>query len=209
MSIMKTVFISIVCCFLCFTTLYSQDKFYKAAKKHQDSLSEVYQNPETSILSKKQLKDFHGLEFYPIDLKFRVSATFVRTPHEKPFPMATSTGTPRTYVKYGEVTFVLLEKTHTLAIYQNPKFVATPNHKYADHLLLGFTDYTSGDGSYGGGRYVDIGISDIIDNQLVIDFNKTYNPYCAYTEGYSCAIPPEDNDIKIRVEAGVKDFGEH
>lgn len=181
----------------------------KQAKKHQDSLSEVYQNPETSILSKKQLKDFSGLEFYPINVKFRVSATFVRTPDEKPFPMATSTGIPRAYVKYGEVTFDLLGKTHKLAIYQNPTFVATPDHKYANHLMLGFTDYTSGDGSYGGGRYVDIGISDIRDNQLMIDFNKSYNPYCAYTEGYSCAIPPDDNDIKIRVEAGVRDYEIH
>lgn len=185
------------------------DHWVVQAQRHQDSLSEVYKNPATSILSKKQLKDFQGLEFYPIDLKFRVSATFVRTPNSKPFPMATSTGIPRDYVKYGEVTFELLGKIHTLAIYQNPIFTATPNHKYADHLMLGFTDYTSGDGSYGGGRYVDVVISDIIENQLIIDFNKSYNPYCAYTEGYSCAIPPEANDIKMRVQAGIKDFGNH
>ncbi len=191
------------------SSINQDDRWVLEAQRHQDSLSEVYQNPETSILSKKQLKDFHGLEFYPIDLKFRVSATFERTPNSIPFPMATSTGIPRNYVKYGEVTFDLLGKTHTLAIYQNPVFTATPNHKYADHLMLGFTDYTSGDGSYGGGRYVDVVLSDIKENQLIIDFNKTYNPYCAYTEGYSCAIPPDDNDIKIRVEAGIKDYGKY
>ena len=181
----------------------------KQVKRHQDSLSEVYQNPKTSILSRKQLRKFEGLEFYPINLKFRVSATFIRTPDATPFPMATSTGIPRAYVKYGEVTFELLGKTHMLSIYQNPEFVATPNHIYADHLMLGFTDYTSGDGSYGGGRYVDVKISNIQDHKLIIDFNKSYNPYCAYTEGYSCAIPPKDNDVKIRIEAGVKDFGTH
>ena len=128
-------------------------------QKYQDSLSEVYQNPETSILSRKQLKDFKGLEFYAIDLKFRVSGTFVRTPNSTPFPMATSTGVPRNYIKYGEVTFELLGEAHTLNIYQNPLFVARPGHKYADVLLLGFTDYTSGDGSYGGGRFIPVGLS--------------------------------------------------
>lgn len=206
---MKAVFVSIVCYFLCFTALHSQGTFYEEAKRHQDSLSEVYQNPETSILSKKQLKDFHGLEFYPIDLKFRVSATFIKTPDAEPFDMALSSGRTREYVMYGIAQFKIEGKLFTLPIYQNTYYRDHPEHEYGESLFLPFTDYTSGDGSYGGGRYIDIELSDIVDDILIIDFNKNYNPYCAYTPGYSCPIPPEYNDLTIRIEAGVKDFGEH
>ncbi|MEP0264613.1 DUF1684 domain-containing protein [Dokdonia sp.] len=192
------------------TPLSDQDQVViKQAKKHQDSLSEVYQNPETSILSKKQLKDFRGLEFYPIDVKFRVSATFTKTPNATPFDMALSSGRTREYVMYGIAKFTIEGKLFTLPIYQNTYYREHPEHEYGQSLFLPFTDYTSGDGSYGGGRYIDMELSDIVDDKLIIDFNKNYNPYCAYTTGYSCPIPPEYNDLTIRIEAGVKDFGEH
>ncbi len=206
---MKTILVSVVCCILYCTTLYSQDEFYDETKRYQDSLSEVYQNPKTSILSKKQLKKFHGLEFYPIDVKFRVSATFIQTPNAAPFDMALSSGYTREYVMYGMATFEIEGKVLELPIYQNTYYRDHPEHEYGQSLFLPFTDYTSGDGTYGGGRYIDLEQSDIVDGKLVIDFNKNYNPYCAYTTGYSCPIPPENNDLKVRIEAGVKDFGEH
>ncbi len=184
----------------------SDDDWQEAVQRHQDSLEEVYTNPQTSILKGKALRTFKGLAFYEIDSNFRVSATFTKSENEKPFPMATSTGIPRMYITYGEISFELFDKTYQLTIYQNPAFTEVANHPYKDHLMLGFTDYTSGDGSYGGGRYVDVLISQIKNNRVDIDFNKAYNPYCAYTEGYSCAIPPEDNDLKVRVAAGVKDY---
>ncbi|NIU01421.1 MAG: DUF1684 domain-containing protein, partial [Nitrosopumilaceae archaeon] len=72
---------------------------------------------------------------------------------------------------------------------------------------LGFTDKTSGDETYGGGRYIDLVEHD--RNHYVIDFNKAYNPYCAYNPKYSCAIPPEENHLAIAVTAGEKIFKEH
>ena len=192
------------------TSLKSGDQtLIEQTQKYQDSLSEVYQNPETSILSKKQLKKFHGLAFYPINLKFRVSATFTKTPDATPFDMALSSGRTREYVMYGIAKFEIEGKTFTLPIYQNTYYRDHPEHQYGQSLFLPFTDYTSGDGSYGGGRYIDMEQSDIVGNTLTIDFNKNYNPYCAYTTGYNCPIPPEYNDLKIRIEAGVKEFEMH
>lgn len=184
----------------------SDDKWVVFAQRHQDSLSEVYSNPKTSILSKRQLKKFKGLEFYPIDLKFRVSANFKRTPDAIPFEMAVSSGSTREYVSYGIASFEIDGVVYTLPIYQNTFYIQNPDHKYGKSLFLAFTDYTSGDGSYGGGHYIDIDQSDIVDTTLIIDFNKSYNPYCAYTTGYSCPIPPDANDLKLRIEVGVKDF---
>ena len=69
-------------------------------------------------------------------------------------------------------------------------------------LFLPFQD-SSAD-SYGGGRYLDIRTGDIRDGKLVLDFNRCYNPYCAYKEGYSCPIPPVENRLPVAIEAGEK-----
>jgi len=69
------------------------------------------------------------------------------------------------------------------------------------------TDLTSGDGSYGGGRYLEVDVP--TKETMIIDFNLLYNPYCAYSYRWSCPIPPKENDLLIRIEAGVKDYGHH
>jgi len=195
--------------FFCTLYIQAQTEVYTKAKRHQDSLNEVYVNPETSILSKKQLQKFKGLEFWDIDEQYQVKATFEPALLKLPVEIATSTGIPRIYHTYGMVIFEINGTSCQLQVFQNPKFL-TPDHPYKDHLMLGFTDQTSGDGSYGGGRYVDMLITDIRkDDTVFIDFNKAYNPYCAYTEGYSCAIPPDENDLAVRIEAGVKNYSKH
>ena len=75
---------------------------------------------------------------------------------------------------------------------------------YKDYLFLPFSDLTCGKDSYIGGRYIDMRIPK--SNTVLIDFNKAYNPYCAYSYKYSCPIVPLDNDLDIEILAGVKKF---
>ncbi len=77
---------------------------------------------------------------------------------------------------------------------------------YKNYLFLPFTDLTSGNRSYGGGRYLDFLMEDIKSNTLIIDFNKAYNPYCAYTTGYNCPIPPRENDLPVAIPAGEMEY---
>ena len=172
---------------------------------HQTSENEHFRNKEKTILTTEDFEHFSGLEFYPIDLKYRVKAKFVRTPEELPFLMPTTTDRLPEYVKYGEAHFSIGGKELKLALYQS----TTPYDEagYEDYLFLPFTDLTSGDGSYGGGRFLDARIPK--GNKIVIDFNKAYNPYCAYNHKYSCPIPPKENDLLLRIEAGVKAFDGH
>jgi uncharacterized protein (DUF1684 family) len=80
--------------------------------------------------------------------------------------------------------------------------------EYKDHLFLPFTDLTSGEETYTAGRYIDLSFEDIIDNKVVIDFNKAYNPYCAYVSGkYNCPIPPRENTLSVAILAGEKNYG--
>ena len=82
------------------------------------------------------------------------------------------------------------------------------NPQYKDYLFLPFTDLTNNETTYGGGRYIDLKLKDIREEgRLTIDFNKAYNPYCAFGEGFSCPIPPDANKLNVRVEAGEQNYG--
>lgn len=183
----------------------SEEELLAEIRQHREEENEAFSNPETSILEKEDLEKFQGLDFYPIDLNYRVTATLVPTPNEKPFKMRTTTDRLPEYVKYAEAHFSIHGVPLKLNVYKGTTEPEDPEYK--DYLFIPFTDYTSGDGSYGGGRYIDAFIPE--GAELVIDFNKAYNPYCAYNKNYSCPIPPKENDLPIRIEAGVKDFGEH
>jgi uncharacterized protein (DUF1684 family) len=181
---------------------YSQECSEAASKEEQKKLNAEYADPKTSPLTKADLKTFKSLEFYPVDLKYCITAKFKRTPNEKPFNMATTTGRKAVYVKYGEVTFSLNGKPFKLDIFQSPDLIK--EEEYKDYLFLPFTDNTNGETSYAGGRYIDM--KQPKGDTIQIDFNKAYNPYCAYNHDYSCPIPPSQNFVDADIKAGVKAY---
>ena len=79
----------------------------------------------------------------------------------------------------------------------------------ANLLFLPFNDSSNGKTSYGGGRFIDIEIPENSSKSIIIDFNKAYNPYCAYNHKYSCPIPPKENLLVIPIAAGVKAYKKH
>lgn len=172
---------------------------------YQRKLNAQYKDATKSPLKKKDLKNFKGLDFYPVDSSYVVTAKLTRTPDSPYFPMATTTERKPFYREYGLLTFTLAGKEHTLTVYQSKEEYEDP--KYKDYLFLPFTDDTSGDGSYGGGRYMDVFESQITeDDTIVLNFNNTYNPYCAYNEDYSCPLTPRKNHLDVEIKAGVMDF---
>ena len=78
--------------------------------------------------------------------------------------------------------------------------------EYGHLLFLPFNDTTNGKTSYGGGRFIDIEIPEKGNSSIIIDFNKAYNPYCAYNKRWSCPLVPSENWLKIAVLAGEKKF---
>jgi uncharacterized protein len=152
--------------------------------------------------------DKKGLTFYPINQNFRVAANFEKVKNGSWFSMETSGATKQVFRVYGLIHFTIHDTTLKLNIYQSQQLMAVPEYK--DHLFLPFTDLTSGEETYEAGRYIDLSFDDILDNKVVIDFNKAYNPYCAYVSGkYNCPIPPRENNLSIAILAGEKKFGRH
>ncbi|TRX32224.1 DUF1684 domain-containing protein [Flavobacterium sp. ZT3R18] len=182
---------------------FGQGKFdVSVVEKFQKDLNSEYADAKTSPLTVEDLAQFKLLDFYPANEKAFVVAQFIRTEDEKPFEMPTS-GTRRPmYVKYGEARFQLEGKEFKLNIYRNIEF--SKKSAYKDDLFLPFSDLTSGKESYIGGKYIDLKIP--TGDTIVIDFNVSYNPYCAYNHKYSCPKVPLENDLAIEIKAGVKKF---
>lgn len=168
----------------------------------QKALNEEFRNPETSPLPDKYRKDFEGLDFFPPDTNFRVVANLLRTPGALPFMMPTTTDRKSREVVYGIASFMLQGQKFELEIYQNQELML--QEEYEDYLFLPFLDATNGEETYSGGRYIDLSIPS--GNTLIIDFNKAYNPYCAYNKKYSCPIVPQVNQLHASVMAGVRAF---
>jgi uncharacterized protein (DUF1684 family) len=169
-------------------------------KRFQKELNEEYTNKSTTPLSAAAKKEFKGIHFFPVSTQYVVTAKFTRTANEKVFEMPTSGKETKQYVKYGEVTFTIKDKEYKLGVYQSISL--SSQRQYRDYLFIPFRDATSGKETYGGGRYIDLTIPQT--NTVVINFNKAYQPYCAYTEGYNCPIPPRENYVPVKIEAGVK-----
>lgn len=171
----------------------------------QMRINAEFKDASTSPLKDRDRKNFKGLDFFMFDSTYVVTAKLERTPDESPFEMKTTTDRLPIYVKYGIITFNLKGLEHQLNIYQNQD--VQKNGSLSANLFLPFLDNTNGEETYGGGRYIDLDIPE--GDELVIDFNKAYNPYCAYNEKYSCPIVPRDNYLGLKIEAGVKAFKKH
>jgi uncharacterized protein (DUF1684 family) len=192
----------IVAAFCLFILL--SDDLTAQKKSYKDSLLEYQQNYVATheVVGNNDKK---YLSFYNVDKAYRVDAVFKRQIDKQGFNMNTSSGQKSKYFKYGLLTFKIHDTLQHLYIYQSQELMK--DQKLKDYLFVPFGDATSGFESYGGGRYLDFKISDIKNNQLVIDFNKAYNPYCAYTTGYNCPLPPIENIVKIAILAGEKNYG--
>jgi uncharacterized protein (DUF1684 family) len=191
-----------------FTSCNSQNKrAIPGETPYQKELNMMYMDASQSPLKKRDLKKFTGLDFFAIDSSFVVNATFTRVENAPIFEMPTTTERKPLYKEYGKLQFALNNKKCELTVYQSQE--EARDEKYKDYLFLPFTDDTSGNESYGGGRYMDLKTYDIKNNSVILNFNNTYNPYCAYNDNYSCPLVPRKNHLDVEVKAGVKKFEKH
>jgi len=139
--------------------------------------------------------NFHGIENYPAKEEYRVTAKWV--PDEKEIPILNIIGITEPLKSPGVAVFRLGGKEYRV----RPVF-ETPDAK---ELFYIFKDETSGKETYGAGRFL---YSEMpVDGKVVVDFNKAYNPPCAFTPYATCPLPPAENKLPVRIEAGEKKYG--
>lgn len=140
---------------------------------------------------------FKGMPMYDIDPEWRIEGTLTRAPEGEAIPISDVLGQTNDSPVYGTFEFEKDGEVYSL--------IALGTEE-SDSLWFLFADKTSGRETYGAGRFL---YSDGMpeNGRLVVDFNKAYNPPCAYNDFSTCPLPPQENRLKLAVEAGEKDYG--
>lgn len=194
--------VALLFCFISGTgfSQISKDSLTSQILAFQAEQNQHYLDKKTSPLTKKERKAFQGHQFFPIDLSYVVEAIVQRIESNDTVAMNSSGGLIKYYKPYAKLLFKLNGVDCELIAYQSYKLMTVKEYK--NYLFVPFRDATSGTLSYGGGRYLDLLIPD--GPKMILNFNLAYNPYCAYTSGYNCTIPPAQNTLSIPVNAGLK-----
>ncbi len=154
----------------------------------------------TSPLLPEDRDGFTELKYYAPDIRYNILADLEPVTNKQVRMLTTSTNEQTRYLEYAWAKFELDGKEHKLLILEVMDM--GPNR---GKLFLAFADDTSAGETYGGGRYLDLK-KIAAATSIELDFNKAYNPYCAYNEGYSCPLPPTENILKVAIRAGEKNY---
>lgn len=153
-----------------------------------------------SPLSFDERQKFNGLDYYSPDPDFMFELELHEHEKKEPLKIEDTQGNERDFLRWGEFRFKIGGKECKLQAYKSD-----PDE---ERLFIPFRDETSGKETYGAGRYLDL------DNELhytpqgkwILDFNKAYNPWCAYSQDYACPFVPPENWLKVAITAGEKDY---
>ncbi len=152
-----------------------------------------------SPLDEAQRAAFTGLNYYPENPALAFVADVERFADDEPLiEMETNTGEIRPYRRWGRFTFTVDGEEAALTIFSDP---------HGHDFFMPFRDATSGSETYGSGRYMDNhrpALQQLSDNQVMVDFNYAYNPYCAYSPYFSCPLPPRENWLNVPIRAGER-----
>ncbi|WP_316849453.1 DUF1684 domain-containing protein [Pedobacter agri] len=185
--------------FLVFSLNSFAQSYTEQIAKHRDSYKQDFVKEANSPLKEADLNNLH---FFDADSTYKVIADVEILKNEKIFKMPTYDGTSKEFFRFAKIKFILNSKETVMTLYKNVALAGNP--AFRNLLFLPFTDETNNKETYGGGRYIDLSSTDILNNKVEIDFNKAYNPYCAYSDGYRCPVPPEENDLQLEIKAGEK-----
>lgn len=155
----------------------------------------LFQLSPHSPLTSEQKKAFSGLKYFPENPEMVYELELEKPAQSRQVTMQTSTGDSQEYITAGQVRFVVKGEEAVLQVY-----VPAQGGEY----FIPFVDATAPEETYGVGRYLEP--EEIGKDRLLLDFNLAYNPYCAYNDEWSCPIPPRENRLKVRIEAGEKNF---
>ncbi len=173
----------------------SSDEYINEIEEFREDMHDFFKNAEASPFVQKGI-EYEPVTFFPPNPDFKVRAKLDRLTTRETVSITNSDGTQAKYLKFARANFSLQGSEYSLLILKQLGF--------GNFYLTAFLDETSAISTYGGGRYIDVEIGK--SDQIEIDFNKAYNPYCAYIEDFLCPLPPRENYLEVAIEAGEKDY---
>lgn len=176
--------------------------YEKKIYHYRTEKDKMFRTTLQSPLSEEQKLVFSSLDYFEVDSSYRIRAHFKKFKEPDVVKMAYSTGKDKPYLRYAKLGFNLNDRHLKLIAYQSMELSGKPGHQ--DDLFVPFHDATNGKTTYKGGRYLEI--KKPAGDSVTLDFNRAYNPYCAYNDRYKCPVPPADNQLSVQVKAGEKKY---
>jgi uncharacterized protein len=167
-------------------------------KERQEQQVFMKSDPNSPFVLEK--KEFTSLKYFPVDSRYRIKADLEPIENKEVITLTTSDGFQQQYLQHAYALFEIDKQPCKLLILEVMQM-----GPQRGTLFLAFADATSAAETYGSGRYLSVkkvkGAS-----TMEIDFNKAYNPYCAYVDNFSCPFPPRENMLKVAIRAGEKNY---
>lgn len=177
-----------------------QKEYIASIEKHRKEKDDYMRNDPNSPFNFKGKVEFHPLKYFDTNPSFVFESKLYEFPEKDTVIVFGTKGEERKVIRYGFVNFEYEKKTYRLNVYKG-------STKSGDeYFSIWFTDLTTGEETYGVGRYLDFELNPDEEFLYTIDFNVSYNPYCAYTPTYTCEIPTKEDFIDLKIEAGEKKF---
>lgn len=198
-SIFIIVIVTVVIVSLLYSFLGSEDQsaYIEEIRKEREEKDHFMRTSKESPFAGKT-ESFKGLNYYDADIRYKITADLTPIQNKKVVLLSTSDGKEERYVEYAYAEFDLNGYHNKLLILE-----MIDMGPVRGKLFLPFGDETSAGETYGAGRYLDVEKVQG-SNTITLDFNKAYNPYCAYAEEFSCPFPPPENLLKVAIRAGEK-----
>lgn len=196
----------LICCSIMILTFCNEpidpveEAYIEGIEKERKDYNEYMSNNPGSPFHYKGEVEFHPLNYFDVDMDFIFKSRLYEYESQDTVTIYGTKGEPRKIVRYGYVKFNYEEQPYQINVYQG-------SSKSGEiYYSIWFTDKTTNDESYGVGRYLNFEKKEDPNYSYEIDFNLAYNPYCAYSKDYSCAIPTKEDYIDLAIEAGEKKF---
>jgi uncharacterized protein len=174
---------------------------------HRAEVDSSFQADPSSPFNRDSSVHFTGIKWYPPNLEFYFSSKLNKYEKTEAVEVFGTKGDERKYIKYGYFAFMVNGAEYRINVYKFSNSDTARYNLYKNYLSVWFTDETTGKETYHVGRYIDVGEeSSNPDNLYILDFNNAYNPYCAYSGLYSCAIPRKEDHLPFKVIAGELNY---
>jgi uncharacterized protein (DUF1684 family) len=177
-----------------------QQKYITDIVKQRKDKDDFMQNNPESPFRQDNNAAFHPLKYYDVNPDFVFKSRLYRYAVKDTIKIFGTKGEERKAVRYAYVKFNYKNTDYRINVYEG----TTKNGSL--YYAIWFTDKTTGDETYGVGRYLDFDLNNDSEYVYTFDFNLAYSPYCSYSAKYSCAIPSKEDHIDLAIEVGEKKF---
>jgi uncharacterized protein (DUF1684 family) len=177
-----------------------QKQYINDVGQYRNEKNDYMKNNPDSPFNQDTTIEFAPLHYYDVDPAFVFKSKLFEYPQKDTITIYGTKGEERKVVRYGFVDINYKKQPYKVNVYKGTTSDGTV------YYSIWFTDKTTGNETYGVGRYIDFDINPDSNYVYTVDFNLAYNPYCAYSAKYSCAIPTKEDYLDLAVTAGEKKY---